>query len=131
MKVTTAKLAYQYMCHGIQWEVEEFWAMALNSEKSVLRLECLFRGTVDVCLFHPRDLFRFAYKANAASLIVGHNHPSGNPMPSPQDVAVTRKILVAAKILQVPVLDHIILTRAGYYSFLEAGALPRNIKCLV
>ena len=104
-------------------EIEEFWAVALNSEKEPLAARCLFRGTVDHCLFHPRDVFRFACLQNASSLIVAHNHPSGNCTPSMQDVKVTRRLVRAAALLEVPLDDHLILAGGAYYSFAENGSL--------
>lgn len=97
--------------------------MALNSEKEPVAVRCLFRGTVDQCLFHPRDVFRFACLSNASSLIVAHNHPSGNARPSQADVKITRRLIRAAAILEVPIDDHLILAGGKYFSFLEDGAL--------
>src|SRR6185312_5767265 len=84
---------------------------------------CLFRGTVDGCFFHPRDVFRYAIVHNASALIVAHNHPSGSPRPSPEDIEITRQLEAAGELLQVPIVDHVIITRRGYFSFLEAGMM--------
>jgi DNA repair protein RadC len=125
LKITASALAFHYLQGRIHPDVEEFWALALNSDKRVLDAQCLFRGTVDACLFHPRDLFRFACLANASTLIVAHSHPSGNPTPSPQDLIVTRQILNAADLMQMPVDDHIILAGDRYFSFADVGILKR------
>ncbi|MGE0529165.1 MAG: RadC family protein [Bdellovibrionales bacterium] len=109
-------------------QTEEFWAAALGSDKTVLGARCLFRGTVDHCLFHPRDVFRFACLQNASALVVAHNHPGGSPRPSPQDVAVTEQLLTVALILQIPLVDHVIVARDSYYSFLENGRLRLRAK---
>ena len=77
MLITSPHVAYEYFRQRIVADVEEFWALALNSEKELLMCSCLFRGTVDNCLVHPRDVFRFALFNNASSLIVAHNHPTG------------------------------------------------------
>lgn len=124
MKISSPRIVHSYLKPRISPEVEEFWAIALNTQSTMIVAECLFRGTVDVCLFHPRDLFRFAYRYNASFLVVAHNHPSGNVEPSPQDRALTRRLAHAARILEVPVVDHLILTRSHYYSFANAGELP-------
>ncbi|HMN69636.1 MAG TPA: JAB domain-containing protein [Bdellovibrionales bacterium] len=126
MKISTPEEAFRFFNDRLRSEVEEFWAAALNADKRVIRALCLFRGTVDHCTFHPRDVFRFAYMNNASSLVVAHNHPSGNAKPSPQDDEVTRALLFAALLLEVPVVDHLILGRPGqrdYYSYLREGRL--------
>lgn len=104
-------------------DVEEFWCIALNACNHPLATECLFKGTVDSCLFHPRDLFRLACLNNAVALIVAHNHPSGNHEPSASDNKVTRQMLRAAQIMQIPILDHLILTESSYFSYAEAGLI--------
>lgn len=104
-------------------DVEEVWVAALNSDKRVLAAQCLFRGTADQCLVHPRDVFRFACLHNATGLLVAHNHPSGVALPSGEDEVWTEQLLTAAAIFMIPVLDHLVVTRTGYYSFLESGRL--------
>lgn len=104
-------------------DVEEVWAAALNSDKRVTAAACLFRGTVDQCLTHPRDIFRFGCLHNAAALVLAHNHPSGQVRPSRQDLEWTRRIKEAAEILMIPVVDHLILGQRSYFSFMESGLL--------
>lgn len=123
MKITSPRKAFQFFKHRLNGQVEEFWAAALNSQKCVVASACLFRGTVDHCLFHPRDVFRFAYLNNASSLLVAHNHPSGCALPSDQDIQITSQLLQVAVILQMPLDDHLIVAGQKYYSFLEDGAL--------
>lgn len=123
MKITTPREAFHYLRPRLCAEVEEFWVVALSSEKAVIASSCLFRGTVDLCMFHPRDVFRFACVQNASSLLVAHNHPLGAALPSAQDRKVTRQLIRAAKIMEIPVVDHLILTRSDYYSFLQSGEI--------
>lgn len=123
MKITSPRQAYLHFKRLLTADIEEFWACALNADKEVVASACLFRGTVDQCPFHPRDVFRFAYTHNASSLIVAHNHPSGQVEPSAQDLSITEQLLSAAGILQVPVVDHLILSRRRYFSFLEKGLI--------
>ncbi len=123
MELTSPLLAYGYLRRRLNADVEEFWAVALNAEKAPLASACLFRGSVDSCLFHPRDVFRFACRNNAAALIVAHNHPSGNVEPSDHDEAVNQQLLAAALILQIPVTDHLILAGRRYFSFLQTGRM--------
>jgi DNA repair protein RadC len=123
MNISSPREAFQYLRNRMTAEVEEFWVIALNSEKRVIASSCLFRGTVNYCPFHPRDVFRFAYLNNACSLIVAHNHPSGTALPSDQDRRTTARLLDAAELLEVGVDDHLILAGETYYSFKEKGEL--------
>jgi DNA repair protein RadC len=102
-----------------QAESEEFWVIALNSQCVLIDARMLFKGTVDECLFHPRDIFRFAVIQNASKLIVGHNHPSGCCKPSHEDIKLTRQLFKIGKLFKIPVLDHIIISTKEntYYSF--------------
>ncbi len=104
-------------------EVEELWVMALSSSREVLGIKQIFRGTVDSCMSHPRDIFRYACEKNAAAIILAHNHPSQDAKPSEADLAMTRQILKASQIMQIPVLDHLILTKRDYFSFADQGLL--------
>ena len=120
--LTSAYSAYQVLQQTeFRLDVEEFWALALGPTKSLLQSEMIFRGTVDSCLVHPRDIFRFACRANASSLIIAHNHPSGDRRPSEDDILITRKLIRASVLLEIPILDHIILTENGYSSFANEG----------
>lgn len=122
--ITSAAHAHQYLRPRFRQDVEEVWVIALNADRRILAADCVFRGSVDVCLFHPRDIFRFGCLQNAASLLIAHNHPSGSPLPSPQDILVTKQLCFAASLLQLPLVDHLILAGSIYYSFAESNALP-------
>ena len=98
-----------------------FWALALGPKKTLLASRMIFRGTVDSCLVHPRDIFRFACLQNASSLLVAHNHPSGDLSPSPEDLRFTRQLLRAAEVMEIPVVDHLIVTRETYASLRTDG----------
>ena len=102
-------------------EVEEFWVLALGPSKRPISCQMLFRGTVDYCLIHPRDIFRFACLQNASSIIIAHNHPSGDLLPSPHDLKITRELTLAGRILQIPLLDHILVTPKESASFAAKG----------
>lgn len=119
MWITSSQKAYELLKDEISREVEEFWALALASNKAVIARRCLFRGTVDACLVHPRDIFRFGCLHNASSLLVAHNHPSQELLPSRADVVLTRKIVALGKMMQIPVIDHLIIGHQGYRSFLD------------
>lgn len=124
MKIASPQAAFEFFRPRFNPEVEEFWVAALNADKTLVAAQCLFRGTVDRCLFHPRDVFRFAYLHNASSIVVAHNHPSGRIEPSDEDVRITDQLLNIAEILEVPVVDHIILGQgANYFSFISGPVL--------
>jgi DNA repair protein RadC len=115
--------AHRYFQPRMRVDVEEFWVAALNADRRVLASDCLFRGTADHCLFHPRDVFRFVLRKNAAAFLVAHNHPSGNAMPSSEDDKVTEQLSTISWLVEIIFVDHVIVTKAGYYSFAEAGRL--------
>jgi DNA repair protein RadC len=102
---------------------EEFHALLLDSRHRVLREALLTRGTLDASLVSPREVFRLAVVEGAAAVILAHNHPSGDPAPSPDDRAVTRQIAEAGRALGIPVLDHVILGDGRYASLAEEGGL--------
>jgi DNA repair protein RadC len=108
-------------------EVERFQVVLVNTRRRLLRVERLATGTLDTLLVHPREVFRAAIAANAAAVILVHNHPSGDPTPSEADVRVTRDLIRAGQVLKIEVLDHIILGRRladrerDYVSLRELG----------
>jgi DNA repair protein RadC len=103
--------------------VEEFHVLALGSQGQVLADLLITRGILNSSLVHPREVFRAAIAEAAAGIIVVHNHPSGDPTPSADDRAVTRQLVDAGRVLDVPVQDHVIVGGERYVSFAEAGLL--------
>ncbi len=103
--------------------VEEFHVLALGSQSQVLADLLITRGILNSSLVHPREVFRGAIAEAAAGIIVVHNHPSGDPTPSADDRAVTRQLVDAGRLLDVPVYDHVIVGGGRYVSFAEAGLL--------
>ena len=91
------------------YRVECFQLILLNARRRLIRVEKLSQGTLDTLLVHPRDVFRPAIVAGAAAIILVHNHPSGDPTPSEQDIRVTRDLIRAGQLLKIDVLDHVIL----------------------
>jgi DNA repair protein RadC len=81
------------------------------------------RGTLDSTLVHPREVFKAAILANAAAIILTHNHPSGDPTPSPDDLALTQRLVQAGQIIGIDVLDHVIVGDGRWTSFVELGRL--------
>lgn len=102
---------------------ERFVALALNTKNHLTAVLPVSNGSLNASIVHPRELFQRAILANCAALIVAHNHPSGDPSPSPEDIALTRKLVDAGLLLDIPVLDHLILGYGRYTSFKERGLL--------
>jgi len=92
--------------------VETLQVLLLNTRHRLIRVEEITDGTIDTLLVHPREVFKSAIAANAAAIVVAHNHPSGDPSPSEADIKVTRDLVRAGQLLRIDVLDHIILGRA-------------------
>jgi len=103
--------------------VEEFHVLALDSQSRVRRDVLVTRGLLNSALVHPREVFRAAIAEAAAGIIVVHNHPSGDPTPSAEDRAVTRQLVEAGKLLDLPVYDHVIVAGDRWLSFVGAGLL--------
>jgi len=103
--------------------VEEFHLLALDTRSRVLRDVLVTRGLLDASLVHPREVFRAAIAEAAAGIILVHNHPSGDPTPSAEDRAVTRQLVAAGQLLDLPVYDHVIVAGDRHVSFATAGLL--------
>jgi DNA repair protein RadC len=115
---------YRYLAPRLaDLSAEEFHVLALDSQSGVLRDIPVTRGTLNSSLVHPREVFRGAIAEAAAGIVVVHNHPSGDPTPSADDRAVTRQLVEAGRILDLPVYDHVIIGRGRYVSFAESGLL--------
>jgi DNA repair protein RadC len=102
-------------------EQEHLRVMLLDTKNRVLDTPTVYQGSLNTSLIRVGELFRDAIRTNCAALIVVHNHPSGDPTPSPEDVAVTRQIVEAGKLLDVEVLDHLIIGRQRFVSLKERG----------
>lgn len=100
---------------------EEFWVIFLNTKNKVLGQKQIFVGTVDASLVSSREVFYAAVQHMAANIIVVHNHPSGNPTPSREDLECTRLLVKAGHLLRIKVLDHVIIGKGRYCSFKEEG----------
>ena len=94
------------------FEVENFQVVVLNTRRRLIRVDNISQGTLDTILVHPREVFKPAIAANAAAIVLVHNHPSGDPTPSEADIKVTRDLIRAGQLLKIEVLDHVILGRA-------------------
>jgi len=100
-------------------ERETFLALILDGKHRLRRLERVSEGTLNSSLVHPREVFRRAVRESAAALIVAHNHPSGDPEPSQEDLDVTRRLGAAGRTLGIPLLDHVIVGESAFVSLRE------------
>ena len=98
---------------------EELHVLCLDTKNNVTKQRRIFEGSLNASLIHPREVFRFAIEAAAASIILVHNHPSGDPAPSPEDIHATKQFVEAGKLLQVSVTDHVIIGDGCYISMKE------------
>jgi len=98
---------------------EHFIAIYLNARNELIFRKHIFIGTLNASLVHPREIFKEALEHNAASVILIHNHPSGDPTPSEDDLEITKRIIEAGKIMGIDILDHIIISKNKVFSFKE------------
>ncbi len=97
-------------------EQEELWVLLLDSRNHHLRTEQLYRGSLNSSSVRPAEIYKAGIRSNAAALIIVHNHPSGDPSPSPEDVQLTRMLIEAGHMLEMPILDHVIVGSRGVCS---------------
>ncbi len=111
---------YHYMEPGsATLEQEHLFVLSLDIKCRLIAEEVIFKGTVDKSMIHPREIFNRAIRHNANSIIIVHNHPSGDPTPSKDDIHATEEMIKASRILGIKLLDHVIIGKQGYYSFSE------------
>ena len=98
---------------------EKFIVVCLNSANKIIKMETISIGSLNSSVVHPREIFKAAIENSSASIILIHNHPSGNPEPSNEDISITKKLVESGKILDIPVFDHLITAGNSYTSFVE------------
>jgi DNA repair protein RadC len=119
-KITSPKDIAEYFVPILRDELKEkFLVVCLNSANKVTKFEAISVGSLNSSVVHPREIFKFAIENSSAHIILIHNHPSGNLEPSNEDIAITKKIVEAGKILNIEVLDHIIVGGNSFTSFVE------------
>lgn len=106
--------------------VEQFGIVMLDSKSRLIRLKLVSTGSIDSTVVHPREVFREAAAAAAAAIVLFHNHPSGDPTPSPDDLALTARLVGAGAVMGIDVVDHLILADRRYFSLLESGNMPKR-----
>jgi DNA repair protein RadC len=102
---------------------EYFWAIFLNTRNQVIRTTAISMGSLDSSIVHPREVFKEAIAASAASVIAAHNHPSGNPEPSPDDIKLSRRLKEAGELVGIDLVDHIIIGDSRFISLKREGLL--------
>ena len=116
--------AANWYLHRLRYvQQEEFHVLLLSTKHQVLASCCVAVGTMDAALVDPRRVFQEALRHQAAALILAHNHPSGDPSPSKEDIALTLRLAEAGKLLELPVLDHVIIGDGRFVSLKEKGLL--------
>jgi DNA repair protein RadC len=123
-KITTSNDAYLIMrSNMLDLPHEEFWLLILNRANAVIKKELISRGGVSGTVVDTKIIFKTAVQHYASSLIICHNHPSGNLKPSEADIKITKNIKEAGRIMDIPLIDHLIITDSGYYSFADEGMI--------
>src|ERR1700741_4599860 len=123
-RLQTARDVYERMRLSMRdLPQEEFHVLLLSTQNELLRDVRITTGTVDMSLVHPREVFKYALAESATSVVLVHNHPSGEPHPSPEDRMITQQLAAAGNMLGIPVVDHVIIGEGRYVSFAEEELL--------
>lgn len=118
------KVVFEYLQNIIgREEKEHFIMLTLNSRNHLINVNQISIGTINASLIHPREVFEPALRQLAAQIIIAHNHPSGDPEPSTEDVAITNRLLEVARLMNIDLVDHVIVTSNRYFSLKEKGLL--------
>ncbi len=127
-EVTEPAIAAAALSQDLMWQPQERLAVVmLDNKNRIIAQRIITIGTATETLAHPRDIFREVLKSGAVRLIVAHNHPSGNTNPSPEDLTLTRQLLEAARMLSIPLLDHLILGNGTFSSIRELSTLWKEV----
>ena len=120
IKLNNSELVYKFYKEKIGKKKQEyFYCVYLDNQKKIISDKLLFIGTINCSLVHPREIFKEAYLLGASAIICVHNHPGGNPLPSNQDIDTTNNLVKIGNLLGIKLVDHIIICKNKYYSFLE------------
>jgi len=119
-KVTSPQNIADFFIPLLRDEIKEkFFVICLNSANKIIKYELITVGTLNSSLVHPREVFKVAVENNSASIILLHNHPSGNREPSNEDILLTKKMIEAGKMMDIPIFDHLIIAGDKYTSMVE------------
>lgn len=117
------EIAQYFIPEFMNQKIETFIALLLNSSNQIIKKVNISTGSLNSSVVHPREVFRFAVVESAASIIVLHNHPSGNPSPSIEDKEITRNLVEAGNLMKIKVIDHLIIAGNSFYSFAKEGLI--------
>lgn len=119
IKINNSYTVYNLYKYLRMEEQENLIALFLDNKNCLIKSTKVFKGTVNSSIAHPRDIFKLAIRNNASSIIIVHNHPSGDATPSKEDITFTNNIFTSGKIIGIPVIEHVIIGNNNYYSFKE------------
>jgi len=122
-RITSASDVFAFLQEYSVKDQEHFLLITLDGASKVINKHCVFIGTLNQSLVHPREIFRKAIVDNSAGIIIAHNHPSGTLEASRADIQITQRLKEVAKLVGIELLDHVILSKKGYYSFSDEGIL--------
>ena len=125
--IATSQEAFEMLAPLFHSDQEEIWILGLNRGLECMITQCCFRGSVDTCLIHPREIFAPLLQVRATQFILAHNHPRGSAEPSVEDIEMTKLIEKAGRILMIPLIDHIIIGQnLTFCSFQRLGFLRKS-----
>ena len=120
--LNSADVIYSYFCNLLVDKKQEyFYCVYVDTKNNYIDKKCLFIGTINSSVVHPREVFKEAYLLSASGIICIHNHPSNNVNPSKEDIITTKRLIEVGNLLGIPVIDHIIIGSSNYYSLFEHG----------
>jgi len=122
-RFTSPDIIFEHYKDKVDSDKEQVYCLYLNSNSKIIKESLLFVGTVNKSMIHPRDIFKTAYEVNASAIICMHNHPSDNTSPSKEDIEITKRLKEISYLMGIDFLDHIIIGKTNYYSFMENGKL--------
>ncbi len=121
-KITCAEEVYNYFCEKLKDKKQEhFYILMLNAQNNIIKEQLISKGILDASIIHPREIFRPAIKNSSSKIILVHNHPSGNPAPSPEDLEITTNLIKVGEELGIKVLDSVIIGGEKWWSWVEKG----------
>ena len=122
-RITSASDVYSLLAEYSTKQQEHFMMITLDGASKVINKRVIFVGTLNQSLVHPREVFKPAIEDGCAGIIIAHNHPSGTLEPSRADISITTRLKEVAKLCGIELLDHVIISKNGYYSFSDEGLL--------
>ena len=129
MAVNNSKELFDYLYFNMKDKTREcFKVVFLNAQNKVIAAKTLFEGTLTSSSVYPREVVNAALEHHAAALIFAHNHPSGDPKPSSDDISVTRQLIFACKVMGITVHEHIVIGDNKYFSFADQGYIAEMIQ---